>query len=46
LGFITVYLPSVDKELYKDVLKVLVGLFGGFGAGFGVGQAYSRRKKN
>jgi hypothetical protein len=32
--FVTWYLTSVDKDLYRDIIKVLLGLVGGFGGGF------------
>jgi len=32
--FLTWYLTAVDKDLYRDIIKVLLGLVGGFGGGF------------
>ena len=33
---LTVYMMPVDKELYKQVIQLLVAAGGGFGAGYGV----------
>ena len=32
---LTFYMLSVDKELYKQVIQLLVAVGGGFGAGYG-----------
>jgi hypothetical protein len=43
--FLTVYLTSVDKDLYRDALKFLAGLLGGFGGGLAV-KGYLDRDRN
>lgn len=43
--FITIYLTHIDKDLYRDVFKVLVGLVGGFGGGFAF-KGYLDRDKD
>jgi hypothetical protein len=43
--FLTYYLTTVDKDLYRDVVKVLIGLVGGFGGGFAF-KGYLDRDKD
>ena len=43
--FITYYLTSIDKDLYRDVIKVLIGLIGGFGGGFAFKSYLDRGKE-
>jgi hypothetical protein len=43
--FLTVFLASVDKELYRDAIKILVGFGGGFGSGLAF-KAYIDRNKD
>lgn len=45
LVFLTVYLTQVDKQLYENALKIIVGFLGGLGTGFGISRATSKKKK-
>ena len=45
LVFLTLYLPGVDRELYKDVLRFLGTFLSGLGTGFGAAYLLSKRKK-
>lgn len=38
LVFVFIYLPTVDKELFVEVLKLLLTFLGGLGAGFGIAK--------
>lgn len=44
LVFVFIYLPSVDKTLFVDVLKLLLTFLGGLGAGFGIAKYKGREK--
>ncbi len=34
-GLLTAYMMPIDKELYKQVIQLLIAVGGGFGAGYG-----------
>lgn len=42
--FTTIYLVGMDKELYKEILKLLAIFLGGLGSGFGI-KSYMDRDK-
>jgi hypothetical protein len=44
LGFLIIYLAPSHKDLLIDILRLLIALAGGFGAGFGVKTWLERRK--
>ncbi len=37
--FLTIWLSGTNKDLYMDILKILVGFLGGLGSGYGI-KAY------
>lgn len=44
LVFLFIYLPSIDKELLKQVLGALVLFGGGFGSGIGASKYFKKSK--
>ena len=38
LVFVFIYLPTIDKDLFKEVLKILLTFLGGLGTGFGISK--------
>lgn len=42
--FLTVFLVGSDKELYKEIIKLLIVFSGGLGSGFGI-KSYMDRNK-
>ncbi len=42
--FVTVFLVGSDKELYKEVIKLLAVYLGGLGSGFGIKSYIDRNK--
>lgn len=43
--FITLYLAKEDKDLFTDILKIVISVAGGFGGGYGY-KSYLDSKKN
>ncbi|OQY01489.1 MAG: hypothetical protein B6I26_03955 [Desulfobacteraceae bacterium 4572_130] len=42
--FLTIFLVGSDKELYKEIIKILVIFLGGLGSGFGIKSHMERNK--
>lgn len=43
--FITLYLAKSDKELFIDILKIIIAIVGGFGGGYGYKSYLDSKKK-
>lgn len=43
--FITIYLAKTDKELFIDILKIIISIAGGFGGGYGYKSYLDSKKK-
>lgn len=43
--FLTIWLSQTNKELYMDILKIVIGFLGGLGSGYGI-KAYRDRDKD
>lgn len=44
--FITLYLAKDDKELFMDILSIVISIAGGFGGGYGYKSYVDSRKNN
>jgi hypothetical protein len=43
--FLTIWLSEKNKDLYMDILKIVIGFLGGFGSGYGI-KAYRDKNKD
>lgn len=43
--FITIYLAKTDKDLFIDILKIIISIAGGFGGGYGYKSYLDSKKK-
>lgn len=43
--FVTIYLAKTDKELFIDILKIIISIAGGFGGGYGYKSYIDSKKK-